>query len=163
MRWLLKLPVGVLVLALASDAFAQTPIPLTVSGNEAKGPFDLPGGIAGDLTISFENAVGLNAKALEVSARLVNPRTAPSSRGSRPGRAHPRGFPVMIRIEPAPSSALSFAGVVSISLHTHNRAVANSPLALYSGPADGPLHDITRTVGVGSYRAGAPEAGSRSS
>ena len=91
MRWLLKLPVGVLVLALASNAFAQTPVPLTISGNEAKGTFALPGGIAGDLSISFENVVGLNADALDVSARLVDPsgRRHPVA-APGPGRERPR-------------------------------------------------------------------------
>jgi hypothetical protein len=147
---------------LASDAFAQTPISLTISGNEAKGSFYLmPGGIAGDLSISFEDVVGLNKDALDASARLVDPLDSgilsrlPSADVSVPG-----AFPVLIRIEPTPSSALTFSGVVSISLHTHNLVlVANSPLALYSGPLDGPLRDITHSVGIGSYRAGGSGGG----
>lgn len=161
MRWLLKLPVGVLLFALASDAFAQTPIRLTISGKEAKGSFYLPGGIAGDLSISFEEVVGLNEDALDASARLVDPLDSGIlSRLPGPDVSVPEAFPVLIRIEPSPSSALTFAGVVSISLHTHNLVlVANSPLALYSGPADGPLRDITGFVGIGSYRAGGSGGG----
>src|SRR6266550_3122555 len=161
MQWRLKLPVGVLALLLASDAYAQTPVPLTISGNEVKGSFYLPGGIAGELTISFESAVGLNEDAFDVSARLVDPfDSAILSRLPGPGVSVPEAFPVMIRIEPTPSSALAFAGVVSTSLHTHNLVLAaNSPLVLYSGPVDGPLHDITRFVGVGSYRAGGSGGG----
>src|SRR6266550_2071988 len=101
MQWRLKLPVGVLALLLASDAYAQTPVPLTISGNEAKGSFSLPGGIAGELTISFESAVGLNEDALDVSARLVDPLdSAILSRLPGPGVSVPEAFPVMIRIEP---------------------------------------------------------------
>ena len=161
MRWLLRLPVGVLVLALSSDASAQTPIPLTISGREAKGSFQLPGGIAGDLSISFEEVVGLNEAALDASARLVAPSDGEIlSRLPGPQVTVPAAFPVLIRIEPTPSSALTFAGVVSISIHTHNLVLeANSPLALYSGPVDGPLRDITRSVGVGSYRAGGSGGG----
>jgi hypothetical protein len=161
MRWRLEVPVGALVLAMAPYAFAQTPIPLKISGNEANGSFELPGGIAGDLSISFEDVVGLNEQALEVSARLVDPLDSGIlSRLPGPGVSVPEAFPVLIRIEPTPSSALTFAGVVSISLHTHNLVlVANSPLALYSGPVDGPLRDITRSVGVGSYRAGGSGGG----
>ena len=48
-----------LLLAGASGANAQTPIPLTISGNEAHGTIALPGEIGGDLTISFESVVGL--------------------------------------------------------------------------------------------------------
>ncbi len=156
MRWLLKLPVGVLLLALATRALAQTPIPLTISGKEARGSFNLPGGIEGELSISFEEVMGLNEDALDASARLVDPRDS-GILSRLPGEdvSIPEAFPVVIRIEPASSSALTFAGVVSISIHTHNLVlVADSPLALYSGPADGPLRDITRFVGVGSYRAG---------
>ena len=161
MRWLLRLPVGVLVLAFASDAVAQTPIRLTISGKEAKGSFYLPGGIAGDLSISFEEVVGLNEDALDASARLVDPLDGSIlSRLPGPEVSVPEGFPVVIRIEPTPSSALTFAGVVSVSLHTHNLVLeANSPLALYSGPAGGPLRDITRSVAVGSYRAGGSGGG----
>jgi len=161
MRWLLKLPVGVLLLAMATRALAQTPIPLTVSGNEAKGSFHLAGGIEGELSISFEQVLGLNEDALDASARLVDPQdSAILSRLPGENVSVPPAFPVVIRIEPASSGALTFAGVVSVSLHTHNLVlVADSPLALYSGPADGPLRDITRFVGVGSYRAGGSTGG----
>ncbi len=161
MRWLLKIHVGALVLVVAPYAFAQTPVPLTISGNEARGHFDLPGGIAGDLSIAFEQVVGLNEDALDVSARLVSPAdSAILSRLPGPGVSVPEAFPVMIRIEPTEWSALTFAGVVTVSIHTHNLVlVANSPLALYSGPRDGPLHDITRFVGIGSYRAGGSGGG----
>jgi hypothetical protein len=160
MPWLLKLPVGFLALALASDALAQTPVQLTVSGNEAKGSFYLEGGVGADLSISFEQVVGLNPRALEVSARLVSP-VDPAILSRLPANVRiPEAFPVMIRIEPRTKSRLTFAGIVSISLHTHNLAlVANSPLALYSGPVDGLLHDITRSVGIGSYRAGGSGGG----
>lgn len=161
MRRLLNTTFTLLALVLAPSAFAQTPVPLTISGNEARGHFELPGGVAGDLSISFEEVVGLNENALEVSARLVNPTdSAILSRLPGPGVSVPEAFPVMIRIEPTVSSALTFAGVVSVSLHTHNLVLlANSPLALYSGPADGALHDITRFVGIGSYRAGGSGGG----
>jgi len=160
-RRLLTTTLALSALVLVPSAFAQTHVPLTISGNEARGHFELPGSVAGDLSITFEEVVGLTEDALEVSARLVNPTdSAILSRLPGPGVSVPEAFPVMIRIEPTASSALTFAGVVSVSLHTHNLVlVANSPLALYSGPADGPLHDITRFVGVGSYRAGGSGGG----
>lgn len=161
MRWLLKLPVGVLLLALATRAPAQTTIPLTISGKEAKGSFNLPGGIEGELSITFEDVVGLNEDALDASARVVDPLDSGIlSRFPGQNVSVPEAFPVVIRIDPTSSSALTFTGVVSVSIHTHNLVlVADSPLALYSGPADGPLHDITRFVGVGSYRAGGSTGG----
>ncbi len=62
-----------IVLSSASVAFAQTPIPLTVSGNQVQGRFELPGGISGDLTITLESADGLTPTALEASASLESP------------------------------------------------------------------------------------------
>ena len=98
---------------------------------------------------------------LDVSVRLVDPLDpAILSRLPGPQVSVPEAFPVLVRVEPTPLSALTFAGVVSVSFHTHNLALlANSPLALYSGPADGPLRDITRSVGIGSYRAGGSGGG----
>jgi hypothetical protein len=105
--------------------------------------------------------VGLNEDALDASARLVDPLDGSVlSRLPGPEVSVPAGFPVLIRIEPTPSSGLTFAGIVTVSLHTHNLVLeANSPLALYSGPAGGPLRDITRSVEVGSYRAGGSGGG----
>ena len=161
MRWLLKLSVGVLVLAMASDAFAQTPIRLTISGNEAKGSFDLAGRRRGR-SVHLVRARGRpergRARRFGSPGGPAGPRHPVAAPG--PDVSIPEAFPVLIRIEPTPSSALTFAGVVSVSLHTHNLVLAaNSPLALYSGPADGPLRDITRSVGIGSYRAGGSGGG----
>jgi hypothetical protein len=163
MRRRRRLPVGIAILvwALASAAYAQTPIPLTISGAEAKGSFALPGGITGDLSITFEHAVGLNEDALDASVRLVDPvDPAILARLPSPEVTILPAFPVVVRVEPTQASGLTIAGVVSVSLHTHNLVLtANSPLALYSGPADGPLRDITRSVGIGSYRAGGSGGG----
>jgi hypothetical protein len=153
--------IGLLVCALASAASAQTPIPLSISGAEAKGSFELPGGVTGDLSINFEHAVGLNEDALEVTARLVDPQDPVIlSRLPSPDVTLLSAFPVVVRVDPSSESGLTIAGIVSVSLHTHNLVLtANSPLALYSGPVDGPLRDITRSVGIGSYRAGGSGGG----
>jgi hypothetical protein len=148
------------VLAAASPAASQPTIPLTVSGNQATGEIQLLGNVLADLTITFEQVVGLNPNALEVSAALVLPLD-PSllKRLPNPGFplppivVPPVAFPVMLQIEPSANSALSFSGVVTVSLHTHNlNLLTNSPLALFSGPAGASLSDMTASVGVGSYR-----------
>jgi hypothetical protein len=56
----------VVALSGASLAFGQTSIPLTVSGNQARGTIALPGGIGAQLTISFESVEGLTPGALDV-------------------------------------------------------------------------------------------------
>ena len=134
-------------------AFAQTPIPLTVSGNEARGTISLPGGISADLTISFESVVGLSPSALEASARLV---TNLSLLGRLPNLATlPLEFPVLLRIGPSASSNLSFDGVATVTLHTPNLELDPSlPLALFKATNGGPFRDITTWEGAGSYRVG---------
>lgn len=136
-------------------SFVQATFPLTVSGKTATAVIELPGGYAADLSISFEEVVGLQSGALEVSARTVAP-TDPALLARLPGgslASVPAGFPVLLQIEPTSDSALAFSGVVAISLHTHNLNFhATSPLSLYSAPAGGLFRDITRSVGMGSYR-----------
>jgi len=63
--------------------------------------------------------------------------------------------PVVVRIEPTASSALSFEGVYNLSLYTHNLTLgANSPLRLYRAPAGGAFSDMTGYLQAGSVRAG---------
>lgn len=140
--------------AAAASVSAQGSLPLTVSGNEARAHIALPGGVEADLSISFEAVVGLNPSALDVSAGLINPLDA-SMLARLPGLAAPAAFPVLVRIEPSTESALSFSGVVAVSLHTHNLSLNPAqPLSLFSAPLGGSFRDITRFEGIGSYRAG---------
>ena len=151
-----------LVLGLAPSALAQAIIPLTISGHEATGVIDLPGGIGAELAITFEEVVGLNPTALEVSAALVNPLDPAllARLGGGDLIAPPTAFPVLVSIEPTPASALSFQGTVAVSLHTHNlNLVPSVPMALHSASAGGPFRDITKYEGVGSYRAGGTGGG----
>ena len=151
-----------LALALAATpAESQTSIPLTISGDEATGVIALPGGIGAELSIRFEEVVGLNPAALDVSARLVSPLDgAFLARLGGGGIALPAAFPVAVAIEPSPGSALSFSGTVSVSLHTHNlHLLPSSPMGLHSASGGGPFRDITATEGVGSYRAGGTGGG----
>lgn len=161
MRDVLGIAAAVL-LALGAPALAAAPVTLTVSGDEAKGRIELPGGVAAELEVVFERAVGLHPLALDVTAQLVSPldlallARLPAGGSVVP----PAAFPVLLRIEPSETSALSFAGIVTVELHTENLAFrTNSPLALFAGPVGGPLVDITRQVGLGSYRAGGSRGG----
>ena len=145
----------------AARADAQPSIPLTISGNEATGVVALPGGIGAELTIIFEEVVGLNPSALQVSARLISPLDLEFlARLGGGGIALPVAFPVALEIEPTPESALTFSGTVSVSLHTHNLHLLPSlPLGLHSASGGGSFKDITATEGVGSYRAGGTGGG----
>ena len=147
----------------ANPAVAAAPPPapsepisvtLSVSDNEAQASFELPGGLAADLSLSFENVVGLTPTALEVWVTLVNPvDPALLSRLPLDGVGIPVGFPVLIRISPSATSTLSFSGAYTISLHTHNlQLLPNLPLSLFKAPEGGAFRDITKWEGRGSYR-----------
>jgi hypothetical protein len=161
------------VLGNATAAFAQFPLPpppplptpppplpppvtvtLSISGNEALGTFDI-GGIGADLKIVFENVVGLTSSALDVTATLVNP-VDPGLLSRLPAGGLvgiPVGYPVVVRISPSASSALSFEGAYTVSFHTHNLHLdPDVPFSLFKSSDGGPFKDITKSEGRGSYR-----------
>ena len=146
---------GLLVLlfsAFALSASAATITP-TVKGNELTARIEFLGGVAADLTITFEQAVGLNAGSLTITANLVNPLDATLLGRLPSGASIPAGFPVLVDIQPAPGSTLTFSGTYRLSLYTHNLNLS-APLRLYRGPSTGPLADMTGFLEVGSVRAG---------
>ena len=159
----------------APVASAQVPLPLTVSGKSVRATVDLPGGFGIELTLTFEEVVGLHPRALDVTAMLVDPGDlglsgrlpalppppppggllGGSGSSSSGGVTIPAALPVLLRIAPSASSALSFEGVASVSLYTHNLQLEPEvPLALYKSHDGGPFSDITVSEGRGSYRAG---------
>jgi hypothetical protein len=147
-----------LVLAVPSGVFGQTLLPVTVSGDEARVTIELPGGIGAELTIAFEDVVGLHPASIDVSAALVSPLDL-GILGRLPANVSiPGSFPVLVSISPSASSLLSFSGVVKVSFYTHNLQLdPQLPLALFKAPhtdPPGPFDDITVTEGRGSYRAG---------
>lgn len=146
----------VLLALSALPVSAQVTLTPTISGNEVKAKIELPGGFAADLSIVFEQVVGLNANALALTAAVVDP-TDVSLVSRFPGAlvSLPAAFPVLVRVDPPAGSALSFSGVYKLSIHTHNLTFqANSPLRLYRSSAGGPFKDMTGTLEMGSVRAG---------
>jgi hypothetical protein len=141
----------------SSLAVGQTVLTPKISGNELTAKIQLGAGIEADLTITFEQVVGLNPAALSLSATLLDP-TDPTVLARLPeGGAVtvPVSFPVLVRIEPTASSALSFSGISRISLHTHNLTLGtNSALRLFKAPSSGPFQDMTGFLAIGSVRAG---------
>jgi hypothetical protein len=149
------------VLLSAVPAAADTIIPLTVSGNGATATIALPGGLGADLGLTFESVVGLNPAALEVSVHVVLPLLDPVvPRLLAAGGKVPVALPLVIKIEPSETSALSFQGVAGIDLHTHLLSLNPLvPLSLFSATNGGPFRDITRSEGIGSYRVGGSTGG----
>jgi uncharacterized protein DUF6689 len=142
----------------AGAARAQVPIPLTVSGNEAHGNVVLPGGITGELTISFESVVGLTPTSLRATARIANPLELIFRLPALV--SVPLDFPVLIRISPAPGSTLSFSGVAQVALHTPLlHLLPDLPLGLDKSPNGGSFKDVTTWEAEGSYRVGGSTGG----
>lgn len=135
---------------------AETALVPTISGSELTARIELPGGLAADLSITFEQVVGLNAGALSLSATSIDPNDLGLlARMPDPLVSIPTAFPVVVKIEPTASSTLSFEGVYKLSLYTHNLTLgANSPLRLYRAPAGGAFGDMTGSLQAGSVRAG---------
>jgi hypothetical protein len=141
-------------LCAGATASAQTAVPLTVAGNQATGIIQL-GSLLADLTIDFEQVSGLSPTALTATARVVNPLDTGVLSRLVSGAGLVLSFPVLLQIEPAPGSALSFRGVTTVSLHTHNLIYTpDTRLVLHSAHAGGPFRDITSLTAPGSYRAG---------
>jgi hypothetical protein len=126
---------------------------VTVNGSQVSITISLPLGLGADVTLGFENAVGLSLANLGISAQVVNPLD-PNLLARLPGGTIPLTFPVLLRIEPPASGGLSFSGVVSLDIHTHNlQLTIPCPLRLFHAPIGGPFEDMTAGLGTGSYRA----------
>ena len=102
-----------------------------------------------ELSLQFEQAIGATAQNLGVSARLVD---ASELLGRLPtGVSVPSGLPLIVTIEPPAEGGLTFTGVATLELHTHD--LAYSPkLLLFKSSGGGPFVDITQGVGMGSHR-----------
>ena len=126
---------------------------VTIDGNKASVTL-AAGGVSVDLTLTFEQVVGLNAANLGISARLVSPAELAGRLPDGALTSLPAGFPLMVTVEPPASGGLSFAGITGVEVHTHDLSfTADSPLRLFKAPLGGPFADITESMGMGSYRA----------
>ncbi len=154
-RWCSVLFSFLVLSAISLPGSGQTALVPTISGNELTARIELAGGVAADLTITFESVVGLNPSALAFTATLVDPKDLTLMSRLPSGVSLPAGFPVVVKIEPPASSALAFEGVYKLSLYTHNLTLgANSPLRLYRAPGGGSFQDMTGYLQAGSVRAG---------
>lgn len=137
-------------------AVAAEPVSVTVDDDTLVADLALAGGITAELTIAFEDVVGLTANSFDIDVSLVNPldyqllSRLPQSSGGLP-----TAFPVLLSIEPRPSQGLSFSGIVRVELYTHVLDFdPGAGLRLFSAEAGEPFRDITVSHGGGSYRSG---------
>jgi hypothetical protein len=141
-----------LVLSVAVPAAGQL-IGATASGTSISVTVSLPGGIGADVKVGFEEVSGLSLTNLGLSAQLVNPLD-PALRARLPSSSVLPALPLLLRIEPPAAGGLSFNGITTLDIHTHNLLyLPGSPLRLYSAPLGGAFNDVTAAMGSGSYRA----------
>jgi hypothetical protein len=140
---------------LSLSARAVEPLSVSVADRELTAQLQVPGGYAAELTLRFENVVGLSKDSLDISAETVSLLdTSLLQRLSGIGSI-PMGFPMLLAIEVDPASGFSFSGTVDIELYTHDlKFVPGMPLRLYSAAHGGTFHDITVSNEGGSYRSG---------
>lgn len=136
-------------------SFASESVSVNVQGNKVEAVIHLPGNISADMTLQFENAVGLTKESLGLTAEIIDVTSLdfidrlPDGLNISPSAA----FPMMITIEPLANSGFSFSGLASVDLHTHNlEYTAGTPLRFFKAPLNGEFKDITMTMGAGSYR-----------
>lgn len=126
-----------------------------VEGNALTAKVRLPGGVGADLSVSFEQVVGLSAENLGLSARLLDVADLALIANRLPSSlvSVPTGFPVLLTIEPPDTGGLSFSGLVTVELYTHALTyLPGCPFRLYAAPLGGAFTDITESNAGGSYR-----------
>lgn len=143
---------GQLATALPPLGQGQGIVSWTVDGDSVHLALSLPGGLGGDFSLIFEDAVGLNLANLGISARIVNLYDL-ALLARMPLGSVISGLPVLLRIEPPASGGLAFSGIVTLEIHTNIlHYTAGCPLRLFSASLGGPFRDITTAMGSGSYR-----------
>ena len=101
---------------------------VTIDGNQASVTL-AAGGVSLDLTLTFEQVVGLNAANLGISARVATPSELVGRLPDNALTSLPAGFPLLVTVEPPASGGLSFSGVASVDVHTHGmRLSISAPL-----------------------------------
>jgi len=155
-RWSTWLLAGGLVAGMGVASAQSVPVVVDVSGNVATVQVGNPANPLADLTITFDDASGLSAASLGVSAKLVDlgdptlVARLPDPRLTLPDPA----LPLMITIEPPHTGGLSFLRTARVELHTHALVyTVGSSYRLIKAPLNGSFRDITDEIAPGSVRA----------
>lgn len=146
-----------LLLALwAPLALAQSqPVAVSVSGNTATATIGNPLQPLAEVHLEFENATGLTASSLGISADLVS-LADPTLLARLPDAQLNQlasAFPLLVTIEPPRTGGLAFRAV-RVEIHTHALAYSiGSSYRLFKAPLNGAFVDITDEIAQGSVRA----------
>lgn len=140
-----------------SLAAAQSlPVQVTVEGNTAVARIGDAASPIAEVTLDFEDATGLSAQSLGISAKLLSQVDASLlARLPAGGLAQVQAAqPLLITIEPPALGGLSFRGTGRFELHTHALPYAiGSSLRVFKAPLNGAFRDTTEEIAKGSVRA----------
>jgi len=155
--WLLLVG-GLATGLLAANAARAQSLPVTVeaSGDTATVQIGGLGQDLADLTITFDDASGLSAASLGVSAQMVSlSNPALLARLPDPQLTQLQSaIPLLVTIEPPATGGLSFQRTARVEFHTHALSYsAGSSYRLFKAPLGGQFRDITDEVAPGSVRA----------
>lgn len=155
----LRIFASLLVAAALAPGVAQAqslPVQVSVQGNTVTALIGNPLSPAADVTLEFEDASGLTASSLGMSASLVSVTDA-ALLARLPNAALnplPAAQPLLVTIAPPVSGGLSLRGVVRFELHTHALPYAvGSSFRVFKAPPGGAFRDITHEIAQGSVRA----------
>lgn len=155
--WMGSMVLAAGLLAGPGAASAQAlPVAIEASGNMASARIGVAGQTLADVTLSFEDATGLNASSIGLSAELVNLddpallARLPDARLNKLDAA----LPLLITIEPPAAGGLSFRNTGRIEIHTHALAYSvGSSYRVFKAPLGGAFQDVTDEIAQGSVRA----------
>ncbi len=140
-----------------ANAQAQVALPnsLTVADNTIQASISLTNNTAVDVTVEFENSIGLQPNNIDVQATLLNP-TDPSIIDRLPSSLinADSAFPVLVSISPKSDAGFGFEGVAMVELYTTAlHYEEGTPLRLFRSHDNGDFEDITMLTASGSFRA----------
>ena len=158
LSWLSRLMLAAFfLLATTANAMAQTvPVRVTAVGNTATVEVGAVGQPLAEMIVTFDDASGLSAASLGVSAQLVS-LTDPLLLARLPDPLYTQldsALPLMITIEPPALGGLVFNRTARVEVHTHALVyTAGSSYRLLKAPLNGAFRDITDEIAPGSVRA----------
>ncbi|AXR07820.1 DUF6689 family protein [Salinimonas sediminis] len=145
-----------LLLCFISGARAQAVPPNTVtfSNHQVQASFTLPSSLDLAVSLEFEQAIGLHAANLMLTAEVLSP-TDPRIVDRLPAAVTAvSSFPVLVSVVPDPLQGFAFAGAASIEFYTQALHYdSNIPWRLFTSHDGDTFEDITTLTTAGSYRA----------
>ncbi|GAC16145.1 DUF6689 family protein [Aliiglaciecola lipolytica] len=141
--------------SLSSVAQVVTPVSTTVSGDTLKAKLQVGVQIEVDLTLEFEDSIGLSADNIDISATLVNVNDLNIlNRLPANDVSIFSTFPVVVTISPKTDKGFGFEGLASVEIYTKAISYQSSmPARLFTSHDGGDFEDITSMVSAGSIRA----------